>query len=361
MRTVAEFLDALSHVVPGDKAADWDRQGLEVGDANAPVQRVGVCHDITQAVVEDALRQQLDLLITYHPLLFRPLHRLTLAAGPESRAYQLVRGGVAVATVHTAWDVAPGGAADALASAFGLSEVRGFGLVAGEPQVKVVAFIPGESADGVAEAMAAAGAGRIGNYFGCSFRSPGTGTFFPGEGARPVAGMAGRLNYEDEVRVEMVAPKRLEDRVVAALVASHPYEEPAFDVIDVRSNAGLVGRVGRLPTPHKMSSLGELVAASLGVAARLSHDDEALIESLAVLPGSGGSFLGEAAATGADAFLTGDLNHHQFLAAADRGLKLVDPGHAASEAPGLARLREVVAGLGVDTVDLTGNPTPWTT
>ena len=361
MPTVAEFLDALSRLVPGDKAAEWDRQGLEVGDGKAPLHRVGVCHDVTQAVVEEALSHQLDLLITYHPLLFRPLQRLTLTGGPESRAYQLARGGVAVAAVHTAWDVAPGGAADSLAAALGLSEVRGFGLMSGEPQVKVVTFVPGDYVDSVAAAMAAAGAGRIGNYTGCSFRTTGTGTFFPGQGARPVAGTSGQLNFEKEVRLEMVAPKRLEDRVVAALVTAHPYDEAAFDLVVVRSNAGLVGRLGRLPIPHKMASLADLVTASLGTPARLSRDDEQPIETLAVLPGSGGSFLAEAAASGADAFVTGDLSHHQFLIAADRGLKLVDPGHAATEAPGLARLRQVVAGLGVDTVDLTSDVAPWTT
>lgn len=359
MRTVAEILAALSDKVPGDKAAAWDRHGLQLGDAGAPVARVGVCHEVTEAVVESAVSTGVDLLITYHPLIFRPLHHLVAGSGPGGRAYRLVAAGVAVATVHTAWDVASGGAADALAAAFDLKHVTGFGPVVGEKQVKLVTFVPAEQVDEVASVLSEAGGGRIGNYGGCTFRAEGVGTFIPGAGAQPAVGRVGTINYEKETRLEMVAPSRLSDRLVSVLVAAHPYEEPAFDVYEVAANFGLAGRVGRLPASRDVAKMADEVESVLGSRPRLTTGARQRIETLAVLPGSGGSLIAAAAASGADAYLTGDVGHHESAEGRDLGLTVIDPGHAATERPGVVRLVQVVASLGAETVDLSHDPTPW--
>jgi dinuclear metal center YbgI/SA1388 family protein len=359
MPTVAETLVRLSQQAPADKVAAWDQHGLQVGDPGASVQRIGVCHEVTEVVVAGAVSQAVDLLITYHPLIFRPLTRLVAGPGPGGRAFRLLSAGVAVATVHTAWDAAAGGTADALASALGLTGVTGFGVLDGPPQIKLVTFVPPEHLERVATALAEAGAGRIGNYQGCSFRTEGTGTFFPMEGSRPVAGSPDTLNYEKEVRLEVVAPHSLQDALIAALVASHPYEEPTFDVYQAISNLGMVGRVGSLEPPLSVDAWGERVARALGPY-RVAAGDREMVAKVAVLPGSGGSFLGAVAATGADAYLTGDLSHHQTIEALDLGLAVIDPGHIATERPGVAALLAAVTALEGEVVDLTIDPTTWT-
>lgn len=359
--TVAGLLSLLDQRIDPARAAGWDPSGLQLGDPAAPVGGIGVCHEVTEDVVDDAVAAGVDLVVTYHPLLFHPTVGMRAGRSPEGRAFRLVRAGIALVVAHTAFDVAPGGAADALAAAVGLQGLSGFGPVAGAGQVKVVTFVPEDGVEEVAAAMSAAGAGRIGGYTGCSFRGAGTGAFEAPATARPATGRAGAVNREPEVRLEMVAPASREQQVVTALVAAHPYEEPAFDVYEVRSNSGMAGKLG---SPGEGVTVGDLagrVAATLGDAGlRVSGDRDAVLSRVAVVPGSGSSFLPAAAVAGAGAIVTGDIPHHRVVEALDRGMAVIDPGHAPTERPGVAVLTRIVDDLGVDTVDLTGHdPTPW--
>lgn len=349
---VAEILRGLV----GDKAASWDPVGLQLGDADTEVNSVGVCHEVTDRVVEEA--QGLDLLITYHPLLFRPIQRLRAGQGAEGRALQLIKQSVNLAVVHTAWDSAPGGTADALAGTVGLTEFRGFGLIEPALRKKLITFVPAEAADAVAGALAEAGAGTIGNYRGCSFRSEGLGVFRPEIGASPIVGKVGEEEKVGEVRLEMLLAPAEAGAAVAALLGSHPYEEPAFDLIDTVSNAGLIGRVGTLQSTF--ADLVETLRARLGNDLRIGSAARADVQRVAVLPGSGGSFVTEAAGSGADVYVTGDLSHHQMVAAMDRGMTAIDVGHAASEQPGVKALLDLVGKMVPDVIDLSYDPTPWT-
>lgn len=359
MPTVAETLLAFSRRVDEDKAASWDRHGLQIGDPDAHAGRIGVCHEVTDEVVGAALAAGVGLLITYHPLIFRPLEQVVSGRGSAGRVFRLLQGNVAVATFHTAWDVARGGAADALATALGLQNQRGFAPLGALPRIKVVTFVPPDQVDEVAAALSAAGAGRIGNYDGCSFRSEGTGTFLPGPGAEPAVGATGSLNHEKEIRLEMVADKRSEAAVVAAIAASHPYEEPAFDIYDIRANVGMGGRIGELAAPMAPEELAVLVERTLSTTPRVAFTDEAPVTHVAVVPGSGAFLVPAAFHAGAQALITGDVSHHETIGALDLGLGVIDPGHAATERPGVSALLGMVAELVPEVADLTIDPTPW--
>ena len=360
-QTVAELLAELARRAPFEKAADGDPVGLQLGDPERDLRRVAVCHEVTDPVLARLEAAPVDLLISYHPLLFRPAQRMVAGATPEGRALRLLRARIDLAVVHTAFDVAPGGAADALADALALKEVRGFAPLYGPDALKIVTFVPAEAADRVLQAVAAAGAGQVGLYTHCSFRSKGQGSFYAGEGTDPAVGRAGALNLEAEMRIEFPAPKAAEAHVLAALVAAHPYEEPAYDVYDRRGDAGVVGRIGRA-VDATLAALRERVAAGLGPCPlRVAGPADARIERVAVVPGSGADFAGAARAAGADALVTGDLSHHRARAAVDAGLCLLDPGHAASERPGLRRLLAWVEELASETVSLLDcDPDPWT-
>lgn len=354
-QTVGEITEQLSAQFVLGKAAGWDPVGLQIGDPSAVVNRVAVCHEITESTLQRLIGEAVDLVVVYHPLLFRPVTSLLSGSGPAGRAHRLIANGISLIVAHTAFDVAAGGAADALAAAFDLRDVSAFGPLWGTESAKVVTFIPAQHADAVAAAMAAAGAGRIGHYSNCTFRASGVGTFLPAEQANPFAGEVGDLNFEDEVRLEMFSPLGRIDAVVAAMVAAHPYEEPAFDVIEARSNAGFIGRQGFLSKRMNVGTLADIVVQRLGGVVRVAGSGE--VSTVAVVPGSGGRYLLDHQA---DVVITGDVSHHQAAAAVAAGKAVVDPGHIATERPGLKALYAAVAESIDDVIDMTDeDPDPW--
>ncbi len=359
---VSDVLQRLSLEIGGSGPAGWDIDGLQLGDPGAPVERIGVCHEVIDSVLDRLDSEPVDLLIAYHPLLFRPVTAITAGSSPAGRAFQLLSTHTALGIAHTSFDVAPGGTADALAEELDLADVVGFGPNEPVSQIKLVTFVPEPHVAPVTDALSQVGAGVIGRYTHCSFRSQGTGTFLPGQGASPVVGTVGEVNAEEETRLEMIAPTSRRDAIISALVAVHPYEEPAFDVYEVVSNIGFIGRIGTWS--GTLGGLGRLVGERLGVAGlRVSGEPDTEISRVAVVPGSGGDFLSAARALGADAVVTGDVSHHRIVAARDRGLSVVDPGHIPTERPGMgslvSRVELAVAGEAA-VVDLTdADPTPW--
>ncbi len=358
--SVADVIHGIGQTAPWAKAAGWDPVGLQLGDPATDVDRVAVCHEVTESVVATVEDDPVDLLVSYHPLLFQPTAKLVAGRTPTGRALRLISKGVSLAVAHTNFDVAQNGAADALAEALGLSRTVGFAPLSGSDAVKIVSFVPEEHADKVAAAMSAAGAGRIGNYHSCSYRSEGVGTFVAESWATPSVGSVGEFNREPEIRLEMIAPRQSEAAVVAALIDFHPYDEPAYDVYDRRGNDGMVGRIGRPPPGTNARSFAALAAEALGGGdVRLTWGGPAL-NLVAVVPGSGADFIDAALGAGADLLVTGDVSHHRARYAVDRGLGLVDPGHARTERPGVARLLELVQQVAPTVVDLTGlDPSPW--
>lgn len=353
------MIDAIGRALPAPTAASWDPTGLQVGDRDAVVATIGVCHEVTEAVVDEAIGS-VDLLLTYHPLLFRPTTRFVSASDATGRAFRLARAGVGVGVAHTTFDVASGGMADSLAEALGLVDVVPFGSAGPEPVKKVVTFVPGDAVETVAGAMAAAGGGVIGDYSGCSFRVEGVGAFDAGGGAVPFVGDTGR-NRVTETRLEMIVPTSRLDAVTAALVTAHPYEEPAHDIVDSVSNVRFIGRIGTFPGSG--ADFAEIVCDRVGSAGvRVSGGPVATGARVAVVPGSGSSFIPAARSAGAIVIVTGDVDHHTTRAANDAGMTVVDPGHAPTERPGMEAFVGLVRLTAPDcrVVDLTGHdPTPW--
>lgn len=348
---VSDVLGAVEGLAPPALAEEWDNVGLQVGDPKAEVRRVLVALTPLPEVFEEAKELGADLLLFHHPLLFRPLRRLDPSLYPGDLVTRAVRGGLAVLAAHTNYDAAPNGVSVALAQALRLSGAHRVVAPRGSMS-KIVVFVPEESVEGVADALAGGGAGEIGLYTRCTFRTPGTGTFFGGEGSDPRLGEKGRLERVEEIRLETVVPAHLARGAAAAARAAHPYEEPALDVYPVegRPQGCGYGRVGLLPRPLAAEALREHVSGRLGFEARLVADGRPgrEIENVAVLGGSGGSFVRQAAAAGAEAYVTGDLDYHDALLAESLGLVAIDAGHAATELPSLAPLAERLAEQLVD-------------
>lgn len=361
MITVANVVDGLDRWAPFSSAAVWDPVGLQVGAGDAPVAQIGVCHEINNRVVDAAVDESVDLLVTYHPLLFRPIDRIVDGPGPAGLAVRLVRNGVSVIAAHTNVDVAPGGMADSLAEALGLQRVAEFGGLEARPTIKVVVFVPGEAAGRVRTAMASRGAGTIGLYRSCSFESAGVGRFEADSESDPAVGTAGTDNEAPELRLEMVAPADREQAILEAVAEAHPYEEPAVDVYDVRSRTRSIGRVGELATVTEFDDLAAQVAAALDdPPLRLAPGPVSSVRRVAVVPGAGSDFASAARAAGADVLVTGDARHHATVAANRAGLGVIDATHEGTERPGMQALYRAVSKM-APTVDLTAIQTnPWT-
>ncbi len=358
-RSIADIVSALDRIAPFAKAADWDPVGLQIGDASRSAERVAVCHEITETAMERILAAPPSLVVTYHPLIFGPLNSLTAGPGAAGRALRLAEAGVAIVVMHTNFDAARGGTADSLAVALGLGDIAPFGLVGGGPEIKIVTFAPREALEQITGAMAAAGAGRIGTYTNCSFTGEGLGRFQPEPGSEPVTGSVGVLSEVPELRIEMVAPRRKEAAVIAALQAAHPYEETPYDVYDVRGSEGMVGRVGSL-IEIPLGDLVDKVDRELETRARVAGGRGRPISRVAVVPGSGSDFIGAAAAAGSEVLVTGDVSHHRAREAVERGIAVIDAGHGPTERPGVQALYAFVGSVVSDVIDLTGiDDSPW--
>jgi dinuclear metal center YbgI/SA1388 family protein len=342
---VADLARVMEEIAPARFAASWDNVGLLVGDQEASLSKVLLTIDFTREVLAEALREQCDAVVSYHPPVFAAQKRFV--AG--SVAFAAARAGVAVHSPHTALDAADGGTNDVLADALGLAQRAPLAPMAPvDPGVKLVTFVPASHVDALSAALFAAGAGEIGKYTSCSFRTAGTGTFLGGEGTNPAIGQAGRLEEAPEVRLEVVVPEARVAAAVHALRAAHPYEEAAFDLLRLAApppgesapGMGRVGDVGRVT----VVSLVERLKAGLGLGHVLfAGDPQRRVSRVAVCAGSGGELVPDAIAARVELFVTGELRHHDVLRARAAGMDIVCTLHSASERPALVGLERRLA------------------
>jgi dinuclear metal center YbgI/SA1388 family protein len=370
---LAELRTALEEWYDPRRAESWDAVGLVCGDPNDDVDHVLLAVDAVPATVAEAMSVGAQLLITHHPLLLTAVHGVPADDPKGALVHRMIRAGIAHYVAHTNADVADPGVSDALAERLGLGNLRPLEPLVVEPDDKLVVFVPSADLAPVLDALAAAGAGRIGNYERCAWTVTGVGTFRPGPGAAPFTGRVGAMSEVVEARVEMVVPRARRGDVLRALRAVHPYEEPAFDLYARLPEPAPIGtgRVGELPLRTTLHRFVDRVAHALpptrwGV--RASGDPDRVVRTVAVCGGSGGSLIETARAAGADAYLTADLRHHPAVeAVSERGagaMGLIDAAHWATEAPWLSvvagRLRTPFADGGLKVTVSAEITDPWT-
>lgn len=350
--TLADVVRVLEELYPPRLAASWDAVGLVCGDPDAPVARVLFAIDPVESVVDEAIAVGASLLVTHHPLFLRPTSSVAATSAKGRVIHRLIRAGIALHVAHTNADHASPGVSDALADVLGLHDLRPLDPLPVATLDKIVTFVPEPDAEKVLDALAAAGAGELGDYARCAWTVPGVGTFLPRPGATPAIGTVGVIEHVGETRIEMVLDRSRRFDVVAALRAAHPYEEPAFDVFELADMPGAAGtgRVGVLPTQLTLAEFAALVGRALPATAaggRVAGDLAAPVRTVAVCGGAGDAYLRQATAAGADVYLTADLRHHPAAEhLANGGCALVDVPHWASEWPWLPvaaeRLRAAV-------------------
>ncbi|MBA7611148.1 GTP cyclohydrolase 1 type 2 [subsurface metagenome] len=360
---VKDITEKIEEIVPLELAQDWDNVGLLIGDPQKNVKNILLTIDVTGDVAAEAKRLKTDLIVSYHPVIWDGLKKIVAepaakprltpapvagaasATGAEAKAphftrglvYELIRRGVAVFSIHTALDSAIGGVNDGLAEIIGIVDGKPIGDYVNRPagdNYKLVVFVPAESMAEVSNAVFAAGAGAIGNYSHCGFGAEGTGTFLPLKGARPAIGKKGEIEAVPEIRFETIVPAEKLDEVIAAVKKAHPYETPAFDIIklyDSPAKFGL-GRIGKLAQPLRIAQIIKKIKEHTGArAVGLIGNEKRLVKTAAVCAGSCGKIINLVIAAKVDLYLTGELKHHQALAAQEAGLTCICLSHTVSE------------------------------
>jgi dinuclear metal center YbgI/SA1388 family protein len=347
--TLDDLIDAVESWFDPRWAEDWDAVGLVCGDRREPVSRVLLAVDPVAATVDEAIGTGAQLLLTHHPLLLTPVHGVP-ADGPKGAlVHRMIRAGVAHYVAHTNADVAAPGVSDALAELIGVGGLRPLDPMPAAALDKLVVFVPVADASVLIDALAAAGAGRLGDYDRAAWTVIGQGTFRPVAGARPAIGAVGEIAQVAEARIEMVVARGDRDQVLDALRRAHPYEEPAFDVLPMAGLAGArgLGRIGELDAALTLAEFATRVArrlpATVGGVRAAGRPDQ-VVRTVAVCGGSGSSLIGAAAAAGADAYLSADFKHHQVLesvaGSSGPAMALVDAPHWATERPFLDNLAQ---------------------
>lgn len=338
--SVGDVLSAVHEAFPPQWAEPWDAVGLLAGDPDAPVEAVVVSLDPTRAALRRAVSAGAGVLVTHHPAFLEPANRMV--PGVAGVTFDAVQAGVALISAHTNLDRAPA-AAGALARMLGLEECEPLEDAA-LPVVVVTVYVPPDHRETVTRAMAAAGAGRIGEYRECSFVAEGTGRFTPATTSDPFVGAPGEAAASREGRVEMVAPPARAGAVMAAARSAHPYEEALITVapVTIARGSARMGRAGALPVATTLGRFAAAVSATFNVTPRVWGDADTPVARVATATGSAGSLISAALRTRADVLVAGEVRYHDAQAASEAGLGVIEIGHDVSEWPLVPVLADAV-------------------
>jgi len=350
--SVSDLMRIMEEIAPAALALPEDSIGLQAGDPAAPLSGVIVALDASDEAVEQALSAKANVIVTHHPLIYRPLDRIVPDDMAGRLLLKIIGAQLALYVAHTNLGRAPHGVNAVLAETVGLRDSEPLRLGNQCAQYKLVVFVPKGHEDQVREAACSAGAGVIGAYEFCTFQTEGVGTFVPREGAQPFSGEVGKLNRADELRLEMVVSDPFVPQVLEAMKRAHPYEEVAYDLLvtsqgDERFSLGRIGELDKSISLEKFAS--QIKKALKLESVRIVGDMKRPVSRVATIAGAGGKFVSAVADAGADVLVTGDVGYHQAREARARDLCLIDAGHAETEriivVPLAERLRTELAKL----------------
>lgn len=344
--TCQTVMNALEELAPARLAESWDNVGLLVGYPEQPVRAIVIALDVDADVVEFALAHGANLIVAHHPVIFKAISTLRQDTPQGDLLFRLIQNQIAVIAAHTNLDAAQGGVNDALAAALGLKQTTPLLRTHDERLYKLAVFVPEQQLEAVRTAMGNAGAGHIGVYSHCSFSVKGEGAFLPLSGATPFIGQQGRLERVAEYKLETCVTKNIHQKVLAAMLSAHPYEEVAYDLYALENTGPAfgVGRIGVLDQAMSLRQFTAMTKDRLAVSSiKAAGSPDTLIRSVAVCGGSGAGFAAQARQAGADVLVTGDVKYHEAQQAIGLGLALVDAGHFATEYPVVAYLAKYLA------------------
>lgn len=365
---VKQLVNAVDQFAPFRLAYDWDNVGLQVGNPEAEVKRVLVALEVNRRVIEFAQDNQCDVIISHHPLIFKALKSVKTGTETTNLISLLIKSDIALIAAHTNLDRVKNGTNGALAELIELRDPEILEPVCYRTNYNLVVFVPRDYTPKIIEAMHRGGGAVIGNYTHCTFRSSGTGTFRPVEGADPFTGDIGQLTEAAEDRLECIVSMENVSRVVTEIKQAHPYEEVAYNVYplyDAETNYGL-GLVGTIPSKTTLRQFAQNVRAACDAPfAHFAGDSSMPVKKVAIVSGSAGSVATSIRKETADVIVTGELSYHITMECIANGVGVIALGHAVSErvfAPYFCEqfsktIEETHTGL--EFISYTDFPEPW--
>ena len=329
-------------IAPAKLAYDYDNVGLLVGDKQTIVTKILLALDISDEVITQAIEQKVQLIITHHPLIFKPLKNILADDRTGKLVQRLIKNDISYIAMHTNLDRAPQGVNDTLASLFELNDCRTIVDAQLNNNIKFAIYVPRTHTEQIITVLEQLNITIGGNYSACSFSHSGIGRFKPNSKAKPYIGNAGTLTSVEEDKIEFLLPKARMQDTLAAIKAAHPYEEPAYEVQDVLNCQDKIGilRIGKLTTTLTAEQLAHKIKGILGLKAVKLSGKYKQVLTVAVCGGSGSSLLSLAKTHGADILVTGDVGYHDAQTAQGLDIALMDIGHQESELPVLQTLSE---------------------
>ena len=338
-KTIIKYLEDWA---PKEIAWGKDNVGLQIGTTERELKNIMLSLDLNKKVIDEAIKKKCNLLITHHPLLFKPIKKIDVRQNNIAGIIEnLIKNNLTLYSAHTNFDYTKDGVSFQLAKRLKLCNIKFLNNLT-ENQVKLAVFVPEENLQEVANAIHEAGGGIIGEYSNCSFRTPGTGTFQGSEASNPYIGEKEKTESVKEIKLEVLVDSWKIHKVIKAMTTVHPYEEPAYDIYPLKNKNVNYGRgaIGTLNLPMKKNEFLAHVSRQLKIKNfRYTNGRNRSISKVAVCGGSCSEYLEEAINSGADAFVTADVKYHAFQEAEDRIL-FIDAGHYETEIPSLNEVQK---------------------
>lgn len=329
---IAEIISALEQIAPPSLQEDYDNAGLITGNSSWDCTGILCTLDATEEIIEDAKANHCNLVVAHHPIIFRGLKRIIGKSYVEKTIINAIKHDIAIYAIHTNLDNVIDGVNNKIADKLNLIN-RQILLPKENLLMKLFTFVPDEHAEKVRSSLFNAGAGNIGSYSEASFNAGGTGTFKAGENTNPYVGEKGKRHEESEIKVEVIFPIYLKQKIIHALIKSHPYEEVAYDIVMLsnefnKTGSGLIGEM-EIEISEEKFLLFLKDAFDLKVIKHTKFLDKP-VKKIALCGGAGSFLIENALTVNADVFITSDIKYHEFFDANNR-LLIADIGHWESE------------------------------
>ncbi len=329
---IKELINFIENLYPLNYQESYDNSGLIVGDREAEIKKVLLSIDMSEEVVNEAVKKGANLIIAHHPIIFNPIKKLTGDTYEERAVIAAIKNDIALYAAHTSLDAALEGINKRIAEKLGLRDIHSL-LPLKNKLRKLVTFVPKNYAELVREAIFNVGAGVIGNYDSCSYNIEGIGTFRAGENTNPFVGEKGKIHYEPEIRIETIVPEHLTSKVIQALLEAHPYEEVAYDIYPLENQYPKygIGVGGSLPQPIDTKLFLLKIKDVLNIKC-LKYSDivKEKIQKVAICSGACGFILDKVIAKSYDVFISGEFKYHNYSTARNKIL-IVEAGHYETE------------------------------
>jgi dinuclear metal center YbgI/SA1388 family protein len=339
MQNCSSLINFLEDKYPLNTALDWDNSGLQIGGIERPVSNIAFSLNVTSAVLKKAISNNIDLLITHHPLFFKTIKNISLSSYIGEIIENSIKNDLNIYSLHTNFDVARQGVSDVLAKQYGFNVTK-IMLPSSIELLKLVFYVPEQDFEKFRTEFLDLNLGIIGNYSHCSFSSNGEGTFKPLDLSNPFIGEKGLLSKVQEKKIETIIASKDLEYILKEILEIHPYEEPAYDILPMKNKIKShgIGRYVVLENSQKVSDF----ASTLPCTIRGKNDPNRYIKKIAFCGGSASSLIQDAFNLGIELFIVGEINYHASLEAEELGISIIELGHEESEKPAMFYLSEII-------------------